>query len=56
LDLYDEGVISKEQALSNATSASDLALKISGLTSGKVINTEISSSVENSHDDIFDLK
>jgi len=63
LDLYNEKIISKEQALENATSASDLELKINGLSSG---NASSSSSVEDnehmqqvseiSQDDIFDLK
>lgn len=56
LDLYEEGIISKERALENATSASDLALKISGLISGKITNTTASVSVDNTQDDIFDLK
>jgi twitching motility protein PilT len=58
LDLYNDGIISKEEALKNATSASDLALKISGFSSGKA-----SESVEQNQttdasldDDIFDLK
>jgi len=61
LDLYHEGVITKEQALDNATSASDLELKISGLTSGKITSNpnldrggERASLAED--DDIFDLK
>lgn len=60
LDLYNEGVISKEMALENATSAADLELRMSGLTDGQLskngeeskqnsINTEAS-------DDVFDLK
>ncbi|MBU1927515.1 PilT/PilU family type 4a pilus ATPase [bacterium] len=56
LDLYDEGIISKEQALENATSASDLALKISGLTSGKITNATSSAFGVNTHEDFFDLK
>lgn len=57
LDLYEEGIISKEHALDNATSSSDLALKISGLTSGKIGNaTRGSSSSNDSQDDIFGLK
>jgi len=59
LDLYNDGIISKEQALKNATSASDLELKISGLTSGKASDTSTTSeSITVSHDDedIFDLK
>jgi len=57
LDLYYAGVISKEQALENATSASDLELKINGLTSGTITESEGSSSVKPEiDDDIFDLK
>ncbi len=61
LDLYLDKVISKEQALENATSASDLELKISGLSSGKITSvpkTKDSDEEEPSihEDDIFDLK
>jgi len=59
LDLYNDGIISKEQAMKNATSASDLELKISGLTSGKVGESATATeSIEISHDDadVFDLK
>ena len=59
LDLYNDGFISKEQALKNATSASDLELKISGLNSGKIGDkTSTSESIQITHDDedIFDLK
>jgi twitching motility protein PilT len=62
-DLYEEKVISKEEALENATSASDLELKISGLMSGKITSNpneekEDKASVVDvsSDDDIFDLK
>ena len=62
-DLYMEKVISKEQALDNATSASDLELKISGLTTGKITSNpnegEESAQVAaviTPDDDIFDLK
>ncbi|MEN4052857.1 MULTISPECIES: PilT/PilU family type 4a pilus ATPase [Sulfurimonas] len=61
-DLYNEKIISKEQALDNATSASDLELKISGLTSGKITSNpnekvEAPKAVDISQDDdIFDLK
>ena len=64
LDLYHEGVISKEQALDHATSASDLELKINGLSSG-TINASPASSEESGQNhampeindsDIFDLK
>jgi len=59
LDLYNDGIISKEQAMKNATSASDLELKISGLTSGTI--GESSSRKESIHieaddGDVFDLK
>ena len=59
LDLYLDGIISKEQALENATSASDLELKISGLTSGKVSSAPKKNegdTAEIHEDDIFDLK
>ena len=63
LDLYNDGFISKEQALKNATSASDLELKISGLNSGKIgdktsTSESESESIQITHDDedIFDLK
>jgi len=59
LDLYNDGIISKEQAMKNATSASDLELKISGLSSGKASETSGSKTdTEISQDDadIFDLK
>jgi len=61
-DLYNENVISKEQALENATSPSDLELKISGLTTGKITsnpNTESDGFNRpdiSTDDDIFDLK
>jgi twitching motility protein PilT len=63
LDLYHEGVITKEQALESATSSSDLELKISGLTSGKITsNPNLDTPTEQERanieedDDIFDLK
>jgi len=61
LDLYLEGTISKEQALENATSASDLELKISGLSSGKITSVprdgdEKHEAAPINEDDIFDLK
>jgi len=55
LDLYNEGVISKEEAKKNATSASDLELKISGL-SGSGDRGEGGSAKNVIDDDIFDLK
>ncbi len=59
LDLYNEGIISKEQAMENATSASDLELQINGLSSNKIIlNSSVNSkSVDIQQDsDIFGLK
>ncbi len=61
LDLYLDGVISKEQALENATSASDLELKISGLSSGKITSVpkdgdEKQEAAPINEEDIFDLK
>ncbi len=62
-DLYNEKIISKEQALDNATSASDLELKISGLTTGKITSnpnegeeSAQATTVISTDDDIFDLK
>ncbi len=61
LELYNDGVISKEQAMENATSASDLELKISGLSSGKITSApkdglEGTSAPMMNDSDIFDLK
>ncbi len=58
LDLYNGGIISKEQAMKNATSASDLELKISGLMSNNEGDTFTSKATRISEDDtdIFDLK
>ncbi|MBC8237563.1 MAG: PilT/PilU family type 4a pilus ATPase [Helicobacteraceae bacterium] len=56
LDLYNEGIISQEAALSNATSASDLKLKMNGLNTTK---SSADSSVDvkvQEDEDIFDLK
>ena len=61
-DLYNEKIISKEKALENATSPSDLELKISGLSTGSL---KMESSEESEghtrveitpDDDVFDLK
>jgi len=60
-DLYNEGIISKEQALDNATSPADLQLKMNGLTGGDM-GTKSSSSDEkdaalvDDNSDVFDLK
>lgn len=64
LDLYNEGVITKEQAMDHATSASDLELKINGLLSGMSASLAANTSEdvtnhvkpEINDDDIFDLK
>jgi len=57
-DLYLEGIISKEQALENATSPSDLELKMSGLSSGQASEATVTESIviDKDDDDIFDLK
>jgi len=57
LDLYNQGHISKEQALENATSPTDLALKMSGL-SGSQYSGESGTTKEitQEDDDVFDLK
>ena len=60
LDLYLDGIISKEQALNNATSASDLQLKMSGLNTGKTSSAQSAESPETmkeeENEDVFDLK
>ncbi len=60
LDLYNEGIISKEMAMENATSAADLELKMSGLSDGQLPNDgdepkQNSINIDES-DDVFDLK
>ena len=60
--MYNNGIISKEQALEYATSASDIELKMNGLISGKISGMAEESSIEKNIDiamddeDIFDLK
>ncbi len=60
LELYNDGIITKEKAKDYATSASDLELKISGLTSAKsskpISSTKSNEVVIDKSDDIFDLK
>ena len=59
LDLYNDGVISREQALEYATSASDIELKMNGLMSGKISGMTQESNREKDiadDEDIFDLK
>lgn len=59
LDLYKEGIISKEKAKDYATSASDMELRMSGLTGGKVSESGANGtekSFGNTSEDIFDLK
>ena len=54
LDIFNQGIITKDKAKDYATSASDLELKMSGLSSGKTSTgnkDEISGS-----NDVFDLK
>lgn len=59
LELYNEGIITKEKAKDYATSASDLELKMSGLSSGQNSNSSSNENKEikiDKSDDIFDLK
>jgi len=61
LDLYDEGIISREQALDNATSASDLELKMNGLMSGNISemtkeNIEQNIDISADDEDVFRFK
>jgi twitching motility protein PilT len=58
-DLYKEGTISEEAALSNATSPSDLKLKMSGLNStgsGYATDDVKQNPQIDSNDDVFELK
>ncbi len=56
LDLYNEGIISREQAKENATSPADLELKMSGLTSGDASNQGSVTNISQDEEDVFDLK
>jgi len=60
IGLYNEGIISKEDAMNNATSASDFELKISGIGSGKASEESSTKSEEvvpvEQREDIFGLK
>ena len=59
LELYNEGVITKEKAKDFATSAADMELRMSGLTSGKAGEQKEGARKDGkptSGDDIFDLK
>jgi len=57
LDLYYEGLISKDVAKDNATSPSDMELKMSGFSSGGVSDsTKQDSNKEFAEDEVFDLK
>ena len=53
-DLYTENIISKDTALENATSPSDMKLRMSGLTKGKASDSSTVTKIDD--DDIFDLK
>jgi len=56
-DLYSDGIISKEHALNNATSAPDLKLKMSGLSTGKASTNDNETNIEvDMNEDVFDLK
>lgn len=62
-DLYNEGVINREQALENATSSSDLQLKMSGLSGGSAADVAAAATTTekeyvetNVNEDVFDLK
>ena len=62
-DLYEEKIISKEHALNNATSASDLLLKMSGLSGGKASDNDSTSLDDENNsvpiaedEDVFELK
>ena len=56
LDLYNQGIISEENALSNATSAADLKFKMSGLNASKSSTTSTGDVKVEEDEDVFDLK
>jgi twitching motility protein PilT len=60
LDIYKQGIITKEKAKDYATSASDLELRMSGFNSGKASdlmhNAESKGKQKFSNDDVFELK
>jgi twitching motility protein PilT len=60
LDLYNEGIITREKAKDYATSAADLELRMSGLSSSKTTKNPTRSEEKeikiDKTDDIFDLK
>lgn len=60
LDIYKQGIITKEKAKDYATSASDLELRMSGFNNGKASdlmhNAESKGKQKFSNDDVFELK
>lgn len=61
LDLYNDGIISEAEALGNATSASDMKLKMSGVTGGmssKNSNSDQNQApvIDETSDDIYSLQ
>lgn len=62
LDIYDQGIITKEKAKDYATSSSDLELKMSGLNTGNLSRDDTYEKDENREkrtvqdDDVFELK
>lgn len=56
MDLYMQGIISKELAKQYATSASDMELKMSGISGAGSINTTLTQTKTQVDDDIFELK
>ena len=55
LDLYRQGIITKEVAIENATSRNDIELKLKGINEGSVADFKSAEDIIN-EDDIFDLK
>jgi len=59
LELYQEGIITREKAKDYATSAADLELKMSGLTSAKGSDLSNTSNIKidkDNDEDVIDLK
>ena len=56
LDLFNQKIISEEEALNNATSASDMKLKMSGLNVGNSGESSVTIYEGEDEEDVFDLK
>jgi twitching motility protein PilT len=56
IDLFNEGVITQDEAFRNATSATDMKLKMSGMSTGEETKEGEAPVVDVEDEDVFDLK